>query len=152
MKKLRKSTLLLSLMSFIMISMGSCHKENEDNALYGVWQNNAFIYCFKSNGSGYWQYSPDNGLYEVHGDKKSYFRWSASENLVSIVYDGSGLISAGTTNSFYYEVNGNMLVMIDTESGDTHTYTRKNDNSNSSNEGLTDKMNPKSRISITASM
>ncbi len=134
MKRLRKRSLLLSLMSFIMIAMGGCHTENEDIALCGVWQDEAFIYCFNSNGSGYWQYSPDNGLYGVHGDKKSYFRWSASETLVSIVYDGSGLISAGTTNSFYYEVNGNMLVMIDIESGDTHTYIRKNSNSNSSNE------------------
>lgn len=124
-----------------MIIISSCNKDNDDISpeLCGVWQNNAYIYCFNSDGSGYWQYSPYNGAFEVHGDKKSYFSWTASETIVSIMYDGTGIVSAGTTDSFYYEVNGNMLVMIDLESGDTNTYNRKTGNSNSTNYGEDDK-------------
>lgn len=119
-------TVVIALLSCI--SFTSCGDDDKDELknsnLIGTWQNQAFIYHFDSSGNGYFQYSPANGLYEAVGDTKSYYKWKASSNILSLIYDGSGLLSAGTS-SFYYEVDADMLLLISTDSGESSSFTRK---------------------------
>lgn len=108
------------------LGLTSCGDNNEDepqkSELCGIWQNQAFIYCFNPNGSGYFQYSPSNEAYEV-AKEKSYFKWNASSTILSITFDGTGTINAGV-RTYYYEINNNMLVLINTNTGDTDSFTK----------------------------
>lgn len=118
---------ILLIIFFTYFFMNSCGNDDKDssNKLCDTWQNQAYIYRFDKNGSGYFQYSPTNGLYEVYGDTKSYFKWSTSHNLLFITYDGSGLINAGTTETYYFEVDETLLVLYDIEGGSTNSFTRR---------------------------
>lgn len=116
--------IILGLLSCAVMTSCGNDDESQPSELCGLWQNRSFIYKFNSDGSGYFQYSPTNGAYDYVGDTKSYFDWYANGGLLSITFDGSGTTSAGTYE-YYYEVSGGTLLMMDLESLDTNTYTRK---------------------------
>lgn len=135
MDKLKKASLITTIIIMLFSScmaLTSCGDDEKDEpanssttqGLIGTWQNQYYIYHFDSNGKGYFQYSPTNGAYNAVGNTKSNFVWNASSNILSLTFDGSGTTSA-CTQTYYYEVDGNLLVLMNINSGDTNSYTRK---------------------------
>lgn len=111
---------------FALLCVSSCSDDGKGkgDSLVGRWQNYAFIYCLNSGGKGYFQYAPTNGAYDVVGDEKSYFRWSATDELLTLSFDGSGTTGVHTS-TYFYDLSGDMLVMIDIETGQSSTYMRQ---------------------------
>lgn len=117
-----RSLVTVLLCVFTAASFTSCSDDEKKSDLVGTWQNQAFIYRFNSDGSGYFQYAPTNGAYV--DDERSNFRWNASDKMLSITFDGSGTTYPGT-HTYVYEVKGSLLVMVNMESGDINSFTKK---------------------------
>ncbi len=124
MKKL-KFWMMAMLAIVATISLSACGDDDEPSGkgLQGLWQNESFIYYFGSGGKGYTQYAPTNGAYEVN-PSKCYFDWYATDEIVSITYDESNSFMSGSP-SYYYEVDNDILVLVNTNYGDVSTYQRQ---------------------------
>lgn len=117
--------LMLVLVPAFNVCFTSCDDDDDavTSELCGTWENDSFIYQFNSDGSGYKQYSPSNGAYEVN-PAKSNFKWNATATVLSMTYDGSGPFQGGTI-TYYYEVDEDMLVLVNMNYGETSSYWRK---------------------------
>jgi len=105
-------------------TLTACSDDDEpaEKGLQGLWQNESFIHYFGSEGKGYMQYAPTNSAYESNSSK-SYFDWFAADEVLSIRFDGNGFMSGSP--SYYYEVDDDVLILINTNWGDISTYYRQ---------------------------
>ncbi len=123
---IRKNYLRLifsSLLLTLTMTVTSCGDDESDSPLVGTWEGDGMVYCFNSDGTGWWDYSEDNGASEFSRGKSN-FTWTTNEIQIFVRYDGSGNSHAGNSMS-YYEVDGNRLTLYYEDGEYRGTYYRK---------------------------